>query len=160
MRFWLAAMSMVLTAVPAMASDLRCDLPKDIGASALDRILSLRAVELVRGAQDSESGLARLVDPAAEFSLGAGDVGRPLGTGPAGARELAQAMHADTYRFLGWDYMDLPVDACAAHKVEVEFIDGGGRSLSHVEFGFKAGRVVYAKGWMRSFEMGPLAGSE
>lgn len=65
-------------------------------------------------------------------------------------------MNADTYRFLGWDYMDMPADPCAQHKVEVEFIDSQGKNVSRVEFTFAAGRVVNATGWERSFETGRL----
>lgn len=63
---------------------------------------------------------------------------------------------ADAYRFLGWDYMAMPIDACSKHEVEVEFVDSRGKNVSHVKFTFQAGRVVSADGWMRSFESGPL----
>ena len=65
-------------------------------------------------------------------------------------------MKADTYRFLGWDYMDGPADACSKRKVEVEFIDNQSKSVSRVEFTFEAGLVVSAEGWERSFETGQL----
>ncbi len=65
-------------------------------------------------------------------------------------------MKADTYRFLGWDYMDMPADACSSRKVEVEFIDSQGKNVFRVEFTFQAGRVVSAGGWERSFETGRL----
>lgn len=65
-------------------------------------------------------------------------------------------MKADTYHFLGWDYMDAPADACSKRKVEIEFIDTQGKSVSRLEFTFEAGRVVNAMGWKRSFETGRL----
>jgi len=65
-------------------------------------------------------------------------------------------MNADSYRFLGWDYMDMPADPCSKHKVVVEFIDNQGKSVSRVEFTFEARRVVSADGWERSFETGRL----
>jgi len=65
-------------------------------------------------------------------------------------------MKADTYRFLGWDYMDMPADPCSKRKIEVEFIDSQGRKVFRVEFTFEAGRVVSANGWERSFEAGRL----
>jgi len=65
-------------------------------------------------------------------------------------------MKADNYRFLGWDYMDMREDPCAKRKVEVEFIDSQGKSVSRVEFTFDAGRVVGASGWQRSFVTGQL----
>ncbi|GLQ98178.1 hypothetical protein GCM10007863_25980 [Dyella mobilis] len=111
---------------------------------------------MVKRAASSDAGLAALVAPSASFNLGAGDVARPLGTGVDGARALAQAMKADTYRFLGWDYMDMPADPCSKQKVEVEFIDSLGKSVYRMEFTFEAGRVTSADGWERSFETGRL----
>lgn len=111
---------------------------------------------MVKRAAHPNEGLAALVSPSANFSLGAGDVGRPLGAGVDGARALASTMSADTYRFLGWNYMDLPADPCSRQKVEVEFIDSRAKRVSRVEFTFEAGRVVDAEGWERSFETGRL----
>ncbi|MCC8364636.1 hypothetical protein LK996_16315 [Lysobacter sp. A6] len=142
-----------MAASPAFAG---CGLPEITGSRALHEFLSLRAVEVVRRAANPDDQLAVLVAPSASFSLGGGDVGRPLGTGVDGARELARTMKADTYRFLGWDYMDMPADACSKRKVEVEFIDNQSKSVSRVEFTFEAGLVVSAEGWERSFETGQL----
>lgn len=139
-----------------MAGPSECRLPEITGSRELHRVLSLRAVELVRRAEDQDDEQVSLVAPSARFSLGAGDVGRPLGTGVAGARQLARTMRADTYRFLGWDYMDGPENPCSKHKVEVEFIDSQAKSVSRVEFTFEAGRVVSAVGWQRSFETGVM----
>ncbi len=76
----------------------------------------------------------------------------------AGARALAREMDADTYRFLGWDYIPSPVeDACASHKVEVEFTDPGSKRVYPVVFTFERGRVIAAEGWSRSFDAGPIA---
>jgi len=65
-------------------------------------------------------------------------------------------MQADSYRFLGWDYMDGPANPCSKHEVEVEFIDSQAKRVSRVEFTFEAGRVVSAVGWQRSFETGVM----
>jgi len=65
-------------------------------------------------------------------------------------------MNADTYRFLGWDYMDSPIDGCSKQKIEVEFIDNQDKSVSLMEFDFEDGRVVNATGWQRSFEAGSV----
>ena len=65
-------------------------------------------------------------------------------------------MKADAYRFLGWDYMDMPADPCSKREVEVEFIDSQRKTVSRVKFTFEAGRVVSADGWERSFETGRL----
>ena len=99
-------------------------------------MLGLRAVEVVKRTANPDDKLWRLVAPSASFNLGAGDVGRPLRMGIDGARELARAMRADAYRFLGWDYMDMPLDVCSKRGVEVEFMDSRVKNVSHVEFTF------------------------
>ena len=157
MHRWLVGFGwMALASGHAFAATTDCGLPKISGSRELQAALSLRAVELIKRAANSDDGQAALVAPTATFSLGAGDVGRSLGTGVAGARELARTMNADTYRFLGWDYMDEPAIACSKRKVEVEFIDSQAKTLSRVEFTFDLGRVVNAAGWQRSFETGLL----
>jgi len=141
---------------PAFARPAECGMPDISRASALGHFLILRAVDVVKRAGGPDEGLAALVAPDANFSLGGGDVGRPLGTGLNGARALARAMRADAYRFFGWNYMDMPADPCSRQKVEIEFIDNQGKHVSRVEFTFEAGRVVGAEGWQRSFETGRL----
>lgn len=153
---WLVCMVVALAASPALATPAACGMPGISRSSELDRFLILRAVEVVKRAAGPDEGLAVLVAPTANFSLGGGDVGRPLGTGLNGARGLAREMKADTYRFLGWNYMDMPADPCSRQKVEVEFIDSKDGYVSRVAFTFEAGRVVSAEGWQRSFETGRL----
>ena len=152
---WLVCVGLVLAAGPSFAEPSGCGLPEITSSRELHQFLSLRAVEVVRRA-NRDGELATLIAPSASFSLGAGDVGRPLGTGVDGARELARTMNADTYRFLGWDYMDMPANACASQEVEVEFIDSQGKNVSRVKFTFESGRVVSAAGWERSYESGRL----
>ena len=106
---------------------------------------------------DSDDALSRLVLPRAVFSLGAGDVGRPLPDGPPGARALAVTMRASSFRFYGWDYMNMRVQPCAPHKVTVEFVDEPGGHSSQVEFAFEDGRLVSARGWQRSLSTGRLS---
>lgn len=153
-------LSSLLVAGPAFAGGSRCDLHEFTSSRELHRFLSLRAVGVVRQVENSGSGLADLVAPTATFNLGAGDVGRPLGTGIDGARALARTMKADSYRFLGWDSMDMAPNACSKREVdvEVEFIDSQGRRVSRVKFTFEVERVrvVSAAGWERSFEAGRL----
>lgn len=155
-RQWFVCIGLALAGAPAFAGPSGCGMPQISGLRELHQFLSLRAVEVVRMAARSEDGLAALVAPSASFNLGAGDVGRPLGTGINGARALSRTMKADTYRFLGWDYMDMPADPCSKRKVEVEFIDSQDKNVSRVEFTFEAGRVVSVDGWERSFETGRL----
>ncbi|MXV31582.1 hypothetical protein DYQ91_01540 [Xanthomonas sp. LMG 8989] len=153
-------LSWLLIAGPAFAGASRCDLHEFTSSRELHRFLSLRAVDIVRQAENSGGGLAALVDPTAMFNLGAGDVGRPLGTGIDGARALARTMQADLYRFLGWDSMDMEPNACSEREVEVEveFIDSQGKRVSSVKFTFEVERVrlVSAVGWEKSFEAGQL----
>jgi hypothetical protein len=66
-------------------------------------------------------------------------------------------MKADTFRYLGWNYIPTPVkDPCASQKVAVEFTDTRGKNVYPVTFTFRAGRVVAAEGWSRTFEAGPV----
>lgn len=153
---WLICIGLIVATGPTFAAKSGCGIPEITSSRELHQFLSLRAVEAVRRAANRKEGLATLITPSASFALGAGDVGRPLGTGTKGARELARTMKADTYRFLGWDYMDMPVDSCSKQKVEIEFIDSRGKTVSRVEFTFEAGRVVSATGWERSYETGQL----
>lgn len=159
-RRLILCLSWLSIAGPAFAGGGRCDLHEFTSSRELHRFLSLRAVDVLRQAENSGSGLADLVAPMATFNLGAGDVGRPLGTGIDGARALARTMHADSYRFLGWDYMDMAPNACSEREVdvEVEFIDSQGKRVSRVKFTFEVERVrlVSAVGWERSFEAGQL----
>lgn len=138
-----------------------CDLPSVKYVGELQSILSRRAVEVVNRAARLTGGtdlrLQELVAPSAAFSLGAGDVRRPLGTGVTGARALAKEMKADRFRYLGWNYIPEPVkDPCASQKVDIEFTDTRGRILYPVTFTFAAGRFVAAEGWSRTFDAGPV----
>ena len=140
------------------ASALSCDLTPAPSARVLHDALSLRAIEIMGTAEQAgpkaKAYLERRVDPTAAFSLGIGDVARPLGMGIFGAKALASIMNADQYRFLGWDYMDFPADACGKQSVAIEFTSSQSHHLSAVEFTFDQGRVIAASGWERSFESG------
>ena len=145
-------------AVAAPGGD-RCDVPMVEYVGDLQTVLSRRAVEVVDRAVHLQGGpdarLQQLVVPSAAFSLGAGDVGRPLGKGVDGARALAKEMNADTYRFLDWNYIPTPVkDRCASQKVEVEFTDTRGKNVYPVTFTFRQGRVIAAEGWSRTYQTG------
>lgn len=157
-RYALAAASLSVATNSAIASSTTsCPLANIESQRELHEFLSLRAVEIVKLANSTDTErLAGLVAPSASFSLGAGDVGRPLGTGIHGAEALADTMGADTYRYLGWDYMDAPADPCSSQKVTVEFVDSERKRLAQVEFTFVDGRLANASGWERSFESGLL----
>lgn len=122
-----------------------------------------RAVEIMKLAAAGEaangSRLAGLIDSSAFFVLGAGDVGVPLGHGVSGAVAMAKRINADQYRFLGWDYLDGPGNACSKGEIEIEFVDSARTILSRVRFTFDNGRVVAANGWQRTYLTGHMAQS-
>ena len=152
----LASILLLAASAPGSA----CDLTNIDTARAVHEALSRRAAKIVAAASEAgpkaDALLIQLVDQSASFDLGAGDVGRPLGTGVAGARMLARTMNADQFRFLGWDYMDRADNACREQSIKVDFINSTDRSISQVQFIFQQGRLISAKGWERSFEAGAL----
>jgi hypothetical protein len=109
-----------------LASTSGCDLATIHGGGAVHEALGQRAVSILAAAAaagpKAEASLNTLVDPSASFDLIIGDVGSP-GTGVAGARSFAKTINADKFVFLGWDYMDIPADACARQLVNVDFIN-------------------------------------
>ncbi|MDX2209109.1 MAG: hypothetical protein SFV20_01985 [Sphingopyxis sp.] len=153
-QYALAVASLSVTTSSASAwTPASCPLANIESQRELHELLSLRAVEIVKLAMSGDrERLAEWVTPSASFNLGAGDVGRPLGTGIQGAETLAATMNADTYRYLGWDYMDGPAMPCASQKVAVEFVDSQSKSMSQVQFTFVGGRLADAIGWQRSFK--------
>jgi hypothetical protein len=157
-RYALAAASLSVATNTAIASTpATCPLANIESQRELHGFLSMQAVKIVElaGRGDRER-LAALVNSSASFSLGAGDVGRPLGTGVQGAKALATEMSADAYRYLGWDYMDGPAKPCSSQKVTVEFVDSRHKTVSRVEFTFEDGRLANAIGWSQSYESGTL----
>jgi hypothetical protein len=151
----------MLAAISLLASTtVPCDLAQITSARAIHETLSRRAVRIVTLATETtpqtDAQLSALVNEAAEFNLGASDVGRPLGTGFDGARRLAREMGADQFRFLSWNYMDSPADGCGRQEVTVEFIDTRQQRVSQVEFTFELGRLITARGRQRSFEAGAI----
>lgn len=146
----------------ASAPDAACDLRAIRTAKGAHEALSRRAVEIISIASkpdaNAKAELEALIEPSAPFTLGAGDVGRPLGRGPNGAAAMAKAMNADSYRFLGWDYLDSPADACADRKVTIEFSNSKLGRQAAVEFAYSNGRLALAKGWEHSVEAGSMTG--
>ena len=137
-----------------------CDLASISSARSLREALGRRAATIIAAASvknpKADALLESLIDQSANFSLGIGDVGRPLGSGVAGARQLAKTMNADQFQFLGWDYMDRPTDACGKQTIKVDFISTTDRRISQVELTFQQARLIAAEGWQRSFETGAL----
>jgi hypothetical protein len=107
----------------------------------------------------SDHRLAQLINPAAKFDLGAGDVGGQLGSGVAGAHALATKMEADSFRFLGYDYMDKPGEGgCSEYKIKVEFVNHRNKTTAIVDFNFRDGQLISAAGWVWSLIEGALKG--
>lgn len=138
-----------------------CDEAKLATIGDVDAALSSKAVEIVRlsSAAGGEARLTQLIDLNASFSLGAGDVGDPLGTYLAGARAMSRKMAADTYRFSIWSSIPTPVsDACGCYSVEVEFIDTAHNYSYPVKSTFSHGILIKAEGWRTVFTMGSVRG--
>ena len=146
---------MLLAFTPASG----CDLAHISGARAVHEALERRAVRIMAAATTpgpkADTLLGTLIDQSASFDLIIGDVGSP-GTGIAGARSLAKIIKADEFRYLGWDYMDIPADVCSKQKVTVDFINRRDQRISQLEFTFERARLIAAKGWQHSFESGPF----
>jgi hypothetical protein len=147
---------MLLATAPASG----CDLAEVHSARAAYEALGQRAITIIAAASTPgpkvDVFLDGLVDNSASFDLLIGDVGSP-GIGIAGARAIANTIKADEFRFLGWDYMDGPADACGKQTVTVEFVSSRDRRISQIEFTFQRARLIAAKGWQRSFRSGPLS---
>jgi hypothetical protein len=148
---------LLLTAGASLPS---CDLASISSARSLHEALGRRAARIIATASvrnpKADALLESLIDQSANFSLGASDVGRPLGNGVAGARRLAETMNADQFRFLGWDYMDRSTDACGKHTIKVDFISTTDGRVSQVDLTFQQARLIAAEGWQHSFETGTL----
>lgn len=116
-------------------------------------VLSMRLVEIFRRARNAgrstDVELKQLVDPNAEFDLGAGDVGRPLGRGIPGARKMALEMRAVSFRYPLWTDIPTRVDPCSKQGVIVDFFDPATGAVARVEGEFSAGALISAKGWMQ-----------
>lgn len=159
MHWLLSFAALSAAATPALPA---CEMPALDRIGPLHNFLGLRAVEIVDRASrpewQADPGLRRLVSPDATFMYGSSDVGRPLARGIEGAHALALEMRADSYRFLGWDNIPMPIEKCSRYDVMVEFIDSPGSNVSPVTFTFEAGRLVKAEGWHRSFQSGTIRG--
>ncbi|THD36660.1 MAG: hypothetical protein E7773_06545 [Sphingomonas sp.] len=155
------AMIIANTAFPAATGVVKCDLPATASMTDVIDVLSHRAIDAVdrarsRGWKDDFT-LASVVAPSADFSLGGGDVGRPLGTGVQGLRAMALNLRADSFRFSTWSGTPPPpANACSEWKMDVEFIDSKSSVTSTIKFSFRDGRIVSASGWKGFFAAGPL----
>lgn len=158
------AISFVSPLAASAASPGGCGLDKVETIGELQAILSKRAVDAVRWAATTSAKadprLAELVSPLATFFSGGSDVGRLMGSGVDGLRALTKDMNPASYRYYGWDGLPTPIqNACAVHKVEVEFIDATASVAFPVTFTFQAGQIMAAAGWRRSLSIGRIDGN-
>lgn len=158
------AISALLSVLPPVQAQAQaCTMPAARGIGAVYGELSRRAVEIVeRGKANGwqhDVRLRALVAPDATFSLGSGDVGRPLGTGPAAAHALTADMKADSFRYLAWSAIPMEIDPCGEWSVKVEFIDSRNSALADMEFKFCGGALVSAEGWSQWYVAGQLKSS-
>jgi hypothetical protein len=132
--------------------------------SELVEVLAKRAVGAASlsstASERDKTKFDALVSREAQFNLGAGDVGRPLGNGAEGFRKLIDELKPERYRFDGWDYMSSTEDPCASHEVTVEFTSQKEGHRADVKFRFFNGRIVEAKGWLRSMTTGVFPASQ
>lgn len=132
--------------------------------SELVDVLGRTAVEAARlatlPAEASQARLAELVAPKATFSLGAGDVERPLGKGAAALRAMMAELQADRYRFDGWDFMSGEVDPCSPREMSVEFSSRKLSQRASIKFRFVSGKIVGGDGWLMSITSGAFPDDE
>jgi hypothetical protein len=120
---------------------------------------AMRAIAIVQHAGQpgwqTDEVLRKWIAPDAQFSLGAGDVGRPLSSGSTGAHELAQMMKAEEFRYSLHTGLPFAVaEPCKEGKVDVQFIVPNERAEFDLTFHFADGRLVSAKGWSGYFNSG------
>jgi len=149
-------LALIAFPVSAQAADQpSCDLDHLKGAEEIHDALIRRSVEiLVRAGAHGWKGdarLARLVSPEAPFGVGAGDVGRPFGLGVEGAHLMAATIKADRYGFQTPWFEGPGGYGCIDRIVTLELINTLGASRSKVEFAYRLGRLVEAKGWEDSY---------
>ena len=133
----------------AAATELRCEgaTTNWISVNEVHRVLARRAVEIMRAANASDrTTLARLVSPAASFTLWNGDAGRGREVGVDGALEFARAMNAARFEsFLSYAG-PLSTDICGAQEREILFSGATEDRGYQVRFRFERGLLVGAEG--------------
>jgi hypothetical protein len=105
-------------------------------------------------AAKNEQALKPLVAADSEFSLGAGDVGRPMGRGVEGALAMAAELNPATYSFHGFVGIPMERDPCSAQEVSVEIISADGEHSAPIEFKFDHGLLRSASGWWVPYSSG------
>ena len=158
-------LALILFPVLAHAADQpACDLNRLKGAEEIHSALAHRSVEIVvrAGAPGwkDDARLARLVAPDAPSSVGAGDVGRAFGLGVEGAHAMAAAIKGDRYGFQTPWFEGVSGYGCIDRTVTVEFINTAGGARAKVEFAYRLGRLVEAKGWEHIYAEGRLDAPE
>ena len=148
---------MSLLALSAVAAT--CLAPTDsTGARDQYDAYAIRSLEIVSTASSNmDAALNDLIAEDAIFSVGAGDVGVPLGEGVAGAVALAERLNAADFEYPGWDYMNHPQDGCGEISVEIRFVETSGDAFTDMTFTYLNGLLTKASGWTRSRNAGKLS---
>jgi hypothetical protein len=136
-----------------------CAVPFGVGTDATAQVdaYARRSVQIIALASaKDEKASASLVSPNAEFSVGSGDVGRPLGKGVAGALAMAEDLKAANYFFHGWVGIPTERDPCSPQDVKVEFVTADGENSAPIEFKYDAGILKSASGWWVPYSSGPV----
>ena len=121
---------------------------------------SVKIMELA--AKKDANTLNGLISEDADWRLGAGDVGLPMGDGVEGALKSADWINPTRYQHFGWDYMDSEKDPCGKVTVDVAFISDRKDSTAmivNMKFEYLEGQLMKAHGWARSLNEGDLKGA-
>ena len=147
---------MIVVAALAVASGT-CAVPFGVGTDATAQVdaYARRSVQIMAlAAKKDERALASYVTPDADFSLGAGDVGRPFGRGVQGAVALAAELKPTTYSFHGFAGIPMQRDPCSAQEVSVEFVSSDGEHSAPITFKYERGLLRSASGWWTPYSSG------
>jgi hypothetical protein len=116
---------------------------------------SVRIIALAQLGKVDE--LKELISPESEFSIGSGDVGRPLGKGYSGAIAAAKEIGAAKFRYMNFSGLPYPSDPCGEHKSKIEFVSEDGKTLIPMTFSYNHGILQSAEGWMESETIGDVS---
>ncbi|WP_461343097.1 hypothetical protein [Brevundimonas sp. GN22] len=148
----------VLFGIWASAAEAGCNDGDIRNRAELWQRLTQRSVDIVSMLAVGDPTVEGLIAPEAKFSLGAGDVGEPLGNGLAGAAAFSTSLNAASYQIEGWDSVPFPVEnPCARHIARVTFYDATRQNGADVKLSFEQGRLIEADGWWRSYSYGTIS---
>ena len=120
-------------------------------ASRIVAAYNARSLEILRlAAAGADQELSELVAPDAEFSLGSGDVGRPLGRGLTGATAMLADLQGTVPGYFATTELHPSTDPCADHNSTIEYVTPEGTRSAMITFHYSRGKLQSAAGWWRS----------